>query len=867
LLQNLLAPGTELAGGLSGDLRIRLATALASELLANDDSEGVSLALDVIGQRPKSSWAFAAAIDLAYYYIHRQRLGEARDILGKIISHQPDERGSYIAMGEVLFREDDFRGAMSYFERAYFQMQGGFEYRKLPIDEELKGRISAAKVYLKLGLGNRAREVMRAAPANLQENMEHREAMRDIEGTIADRQAAKAVLDLAHYLVAQDEVDRALELVREVAPMTIVREKDFKVARRVVNKRWRHIEDPEMYDEGYDESTSVDWGPDEGRPYGREILKRVKALEPKTFMDVGANTGWLTTKVALACPDCQCYGLEISLEKVKMARKRAHMLGVGDRCQFFVGSASDPEVWQRIWDSEKTLCDVVSCTEVIEHVDMPFALLQGIRDVMRDGGTFFCTTPDVEQYQYLVARARRMDVPITSSEGTIMEQMGHVRAYDAHRFVEELEDHVGKVVALDRVDAFQDEETGRDSGDGILLLAESQKAVEGFTKESRGRIDVYCPGFIDWGPRCHIQGFAGGSEQAVAHLMPRLAARGYEVHVYAEPIEYEDYYRGVWWHHLESWDPMAKRDAVMVWRQSALLPGHKIAAHKWGNGYPVLYWAHDVAVAAEESHYPIADLVLALSPYHVKQFADLGCEVRELQNGVDIPALPDVSTPKDPKKVIYGSSADRGLLALLRMWPRVLDAIPDAELHFCYDMHLLRRAEAAEHLYGLADQIEELIADMPSVTNHGGLKHKDFLELAATCGTWAYPCVFPEISCIVAMEMQALGVWPVTTDSSALATTVFGGAQMSWKTLVKELGVDVEQQTHRQLWRLAENADSPTFRGALIDTMINPPSHEDRLNLASKAQSLYDWDRTAELFDSAISEAISGHSGRGLDPK
>jgi len=869
MLKRLLDPASILDGGLSGSLRTRLATALASELLANDDREGVSLAEDVIGQDPKSSWALVCSIDLGYFYMHRGMLAEAQDILARMQAHQPTQRGVYIGLGEVLFRQDDFHGAGVYFDQAYFRMPGGFDYRKLPIDEELNGRITAAKTYLKLD--NRetaARAVLKAVPENLRELEPNKYdlAVADVEMVLADRKAAGAVLTLVHYLESQDEADRAITVIRECVPKTIEGEKDFKIARRVAEKRWRHIEDPELYDVGYDEATSVDWGPDEGRPYGREILRRVTELAPKTFLDVGANTGWLVTRVAKALPDCQCYGLEISGEKVKMARKRAHMLGVGARCRFFVGSASDPGVWAQCFSEglPATSIEAASCTEVIEHVDSPEELLDGISEAMKPGGTFFCTTPDVEQYRYLVARARRLDRPISESDGTIMEQMGHVRAYDAHRFIDELDGSFFDVVALDRVDAFQDEETGEASGDGILLLAESKAMPPILSCEEHPRLDIHAHGFVNWGPRCHLEGFAGGSEQAVAHLAPRLAALGWDVHVYSWPLKYEDYYRGVWWHHVESWNPMDSRDALLLWRQSGYLPGAVVGA---AGRYPTIYWAHDVAVTKEESHYPLADVVFALSPYHVQQFRELGCNVVELQNGVDLPSLPDVSTPKNPNKVIYGSSADRGLLALLRMWPKVLDAIPEAELHFCYSLDLLKRSDTSEHLYGLARQIEELMAEMPSVINHGGLKHKDFLELAATCGTWAYPCVFPEISCIVAMEMQALGVWPVTTDSSALATTVIGGAKMSMETLITELGVDPEQRFHRQLWHLADNADSPTFRGALIDAMLAPPSGEDRLNLASQARSLYDWDRTARLFDEAIREAISGHSGRGLDKK
>ena len=77
----------------------------------------------------------------------------------------------------------------------------------------------------------------------------------------------------------------------------------------------------------------------------------------------------------------------------------------------------------------------------------------------------------------------------------------------------------------------------------------------------------------------------------------------------------------------------------------------------------------------------------------------LGCSLQADQaaDGLEAIELAREAVPPaerwNPKKVIYCSSADRGLLHLLRMWPHVLDEEPDATLEVFYPLHLMRFAE------------------------------------------------------------------------------------------------------------------------------------------------------------------------------
>jgi glycosyltransferase involved in cell wall biosynthesis len=103
---------------------------------------------------------------------------------------------------------------------------------------------------------------------------------------------------------------------------------------------------------------------------------------------------------------------------------------------------------------------------------------------------------------------------------------------------------------------------------------------------------------------------------------------------------------------------------------------------------------------------------------------------------------------REPKRVIYSSSPDRGLHHLLRIWPRIVEAVPDATLHVFYDMSKWLSLEenisknggatvTSERAHILTEQIAQL---PPSVTLHGGVgQGRLAIEQLKSC-VMVYPC-------------------------------------------------------------------------------------------------------------------------------
>jgi len=119
-------------------------------------------------------------------------------------------------------------------------------------------------------------------------------------------------------------------------------------------------------------------------------------------------------------------------------------------------------------------------------------------------------------------------------------------------------------------------------------------------------------------------------------------------------------------------------------------------------------------------------------------------------------------------KLFWGSSYDRGLNVLLKMWPQILTKYPDAELHCAYGWNLFDAAlgNNAERMEWKR-QMQELMKQK-SIRDHGRISKEELKKLRQECGILAYCSDFTEIFCITAMECQREGCVPVTTDLAAL---------------------------------------------------------------------------------------------------
>jgi glycosyltransferase involved in cell wall biosynthesis len=141
--------------------------------------------------------------------------------------------------------------------------------------------------------------------------------------------------------------------------------------------------------------------------------------------------------------------------------------------------------------------------------------------------------------------------------------------------------------------------------------------------------------------------------------------------------------------------------------------------------------------------------------------------VRSLNYGIDqLKFSPGV---KIKNSFIYSSFPNRGLLVLLKMWPRILKILPDAVLNVYSDLN-------GEWVNNVAPEqmkaIKELIPSLTGVTVHSWVSKSDLANAFKTADYWLYPCTFEETFCLTALEAAISKTCVISNGLAALEETV-----------------------------------------------------------------------------------------------
>ncbi len=116
----------------------------------------------------------------------------------------------------------------------------------------------------------------------------------------------------------------------------------------------------------------------------------------------------------------------------------------------------------------------------------------------------------------------------------------------------------------------------------------------------------------------------------------------------------------------------------------------------------------------------------------------------------------------------YASTPFRGLNLLLQAWPDIRKAVPQAQLHLFTSMKIYNVED--EDVY---NKLYETARNLPGVNYRGAIGQAELRETAQKCRALAYPCIFPETSCIAAMEALAAGCAVVGSATGALMETAW----------------------------------------------------------------------------------------------
>jgi len=217
-----------------------------------------------------------------------------------------------------------------------------------------------------------------------------------------------------------------------------------------------------------------------------------------------------------------------------------------------------------------------------------------------------------------------------------------------------------------------------------------------------------------------------------------------------------------------------------------------VIARQWGNfakgirpGKLNYLWCHDdpdqpvfngmkePGVAARV--YENCDGLIMVSHYQAMRWlAGMAAPADKLfisSNGIDLARFQvnRAQLIRREPRAYYASTPFRGLDNLLELWPIVRKVVGErAKLTICSSLQVYGVTEnpECEALYVKARQ-------MDGVEYLGSVGQRQLREVAASCRALAYPCTFPETSCITAMEAMASGCVVVGTELGALPETAW----------------------------------------------------------------------------------------------
>lgn len=107
------------------------------------------------------------------------------------------------------------------------------------------------------------------------------------------------------------------------------------------------------------------------------------AVEGGRALDVGCGTGFLLER--LAERGYRGVGVDLSEESVGFAKARLEEIGAADRLDAVVGSAYEPP---------RGPFDLITLTDVLEHLEDPRACLRALADRLAPGGLLVVSTPN-----------------------------------------------------------------------------------------------------------------------------------------------------------------------------------------------------------------------------------------------------------------------------------------------------------------------------------------------------------------------------------------------------------------------------------------------------------------------------------------
>lgn len=278
-------------------------------------------------------------------------------------------------------------------------------------------------------------------------------------------------------------------------------------------------------------------------------------------------------------------------------------------------------------------------------------------------------------------------------------------------------------------------------------------------------VAIYCGKTLEKWSGKKIETGIGGSESAVIRLSQHWVKKGYEVVVYCHCDEKETY-NGVTYLPYDDMSTIDEFNILILWRCPDVLKSTEFRAKR------VIIDLHDLP--GKDSYKSIKDrydLICVKSEYHASLLKDVDSKkIRVIPNGG---AWEDdeIKVDRDPNKLIYASSYDRGLMFMLRWgWPLIKEKIPDAELHIYYGWEGFDKAGKDSVNHNVFKTLMLKLMEQKGVYEHGRISNNDLMKEKASSTVHYYVGDFAEIDCITVRESASVGTIPIVSKKVSVFT-------------------------------------------------------------------------------------------------
>jgi len=299
---------------------------------------------------------------------------------------------------------------------------------------------------------------------------------------------------------------------------------------------------------------------------------------------------------------------------------------------------------------------------------------------------------------------------------------------------------------------------------GIVVPSRFESVSVSKDKEecSKSKKILFYSGFAPfaWNYTYSTQHALGGSETALANLS-KLFPSDFEIYVAGNVLEEkiannDNGHTNVTYVNIQNLSNLVKTNAfhtVIVSRYVGFYDMYPETAC-----YQSFIWGHDIVLLSSGSNMDVESILskwsdkitgcICQTEWHKKLFVTnypmLKDKMFVINNGIILDKF--INKPvKIPNRFIYTSCSERGLERLLKLWPQIIEKMPDAELY----ISSYNRFPSNEFEFRLRDVIDR----HEGVKHVGSLNKAQLYEMMASAEYWLYPTSFSETSCITAMEM------------------------------------------------------------------------------------------------------------------